>query len=217
MKRIFALFLFSCFLLFFAQNPKQENVKYEKTKISPYVVEAQEFQKKLNSEYLNPDETPLRRDNFKNFKRHPFFSIDINYRVKAQLVRTNNAKPFEIPTSSGATQTYREYGKIYFKLEDKHQVLTIYQNLRLIQMEEYKNHLFLPFRDETNGKETYGGGKYIDLEIPKSNTIIVDFNKSYQPYCAYNAYDYSCPIVPEENKLSISIKAGVMYEDIYHH
>lgn len=217
MKKIFVLFLFGCFTSFYAQNQKQENVKYGKTQISPYVVEAQEFQKKLNAEYLNPNETPLRGDHFKNFKEHPFFSIDINYRVEAQLVRTSNAKPFEIPTSSGATQTYREYGKIYFELDGKYQVLTIYQNLRLIQMEKYKNRLFLPFRDKTNGKETYGGGKYIDLEIPKSNTIIVDFNKSYHPYCAYNAYNYSCPIVPKENFLSIKIEAGVMYEDIYHH
>ncbi|MBP7982432.1 MAG: DUF1684 domain-containing protein, partial [Kaistella sp.] len=80
----------------------------------------------------------------------------------------------------------------------------------------YEDYLFLPFRDETNGKETYGGGKYIDLRIPDGNEIVIDFNQSYQPYCAYNAYDYSCPIVPEENFLPLRIEAGVMYDDVYH-
>lgn len=218
MKRIFALFLFSCFLLFSAQNPKQENVKYEKTKISPYVVEAQEFQKKLNSEYLNPDETPLRGDNFKNFKIYPFFSIDIlNYRVSAQLIRTENAETIDFPTSSGKTKLYKEYGKVHFRIGEKYYTLSVYQSLSLLKNPEYADYLFLPFRDETNGKETYGGGKYLDLKIPSGNEIILDFNKSYHPYCAYNAYDYSCPIVPEENFLPIRIEAGVKYEDVYHH
>jgi len=85
-----------------------------------------------------------------------------------------------------------------------------------MKREEYKDHLFLPFLDETNNKETYGGGKYMDLKIPMGNTIVLDFNQSYQPFCAYNAYDYNCPIVPQENKLAVEIRAGVMYEDIYH-
>ncbi|MBV2166535.1 MAG: DUF1684 domain-containing protein, partial [Kaistella sp.] len=72
-------------------------------------------------------------------------------------------------------------------------------------------------RDETNGTDTYGGGKYLDLRIPKGKEIVIDFNQSYQPYCAYNAYDYSCPIVPEENFLPVKIEAGVKYEDVYHH
>ena len=81
----------------------------------------------------------------------------------------------------------------------------------------YEDYLFLPFRDETNGTDTYGGGKYLDLRIPKGKEIVIDFNQSYQPYCAYNAYDYSCPIVPEENFLPVKIEAGVKYEDVYHH
>ena len=81
----------------------------------------------------------------------------------------------------------------------------------------YEDYLFLPCRDETNGTDTYGGGKYLDLRIPKGKEIVIDFNQSYQPYCAYNAYDYSCPIVPEENLLPVKIEAGVKYEDVYHH
>ena len=57
----------------------------------------------------------------------------------------------------------------------------------------------------------------MDLKIPKSGEIVLDFNQSYQPFCAYNALDYNCPIVPEKNKLAVRIEAGVMYEDIYYH
>jgi len=185
--------------------------------VSPEVMEVKKFQEELNAEYLNPKETPLRGENFKNFKEHPFFPLDLKYKVTAKLVKTKNAQPFELPTSSGKTKSYREYGKATFELNGKPYTLTLYQSLDLIKQKKYRDHLFLPFRDATNGNETYGGGKYMDLKTPKGNTIILDFNKSYQPYCAYNAYDYNCPVVPEENKLPIEIRAGVMYQDIYHH
>lgn len=193
-------------LLFFSQK-----------KISKEEMEVKKFQQELNAEYLNPKETPLRGDNFTEFKEHPFFPFNLKYRVNAKFVRTENAEPFDLPTSSGKTKSYKEYGKAIFKIDGKSYTLTLYQSLDLIKQEKYKNYLFLPFRDATNEKETYGGGKYMDLTIPKGNMIVLDFNKSYQPYCAYNAYDYNCPIVPEENKLPIEIRAGVMYKDIYHH
>ena len=86
--------------------------------------------------------------------------------------------------------------------------LNIYQNHRLRKMEKYRNHLFLPFTDLTNGEETYGGGRYIDLSIPDSDTIIIDFNKAYNPYCAYSS-TRSCPIPPRENDLDLKVEAGV--------
>lgn len=186
-------------------------------KISKEETEIKKFQKELNAEYLNPKETPLRGDNFKNFKQHPFFPINLKYRITAKFQKTENAEPFDLPTSSGKTKPYREFGKATFQLDGKSYTLTLYQSLDLIRQKKYKDHLFLPFRDATNEKETYGGGKYLDLTVPKGKTIILDFNKSYHPYCAYNAYDYNCPVVPEENKLPVEIRAGVMYEDIYHH
>ncbi|MDC8101572.1 DUF1684 domain-containing protein [Chryseobacterium rhizosphaerae] len=184
---------------------------------SKEVMDVKKFQKELNAEYLNPKETPLRGDNFKNFKEHPFFPIDIKYRITAKFVKSKDTKPFDLPTSSGKTKSYQEYGKASFELDGKPYTLTLYQSLDLIKQKKYQDYLFLPFRDATNEKETYGGGKYLDLKIPKGNTIVLDFNQSYHPYCAYNAYDYNCPIVPEENKLPVEIRAGVMYEDIYHH
>ncbi|WP_312206758.1 DUF1684 domain-containing protein [Epilithonimonas hominis] len=198
-------FLFLILSLFLNAQTEKENIASIK-----------KFQKELNSEYLNPKETPLRGDNLKNFKKHPFFPINLKYRVTAKFVKTENPVPFELPTSSGKFKQYQEYGKATFELDGKSLTLTLYQSLDLMKMEKYKDYLFLPFRDETNEKETYGGGKYMDLKIPAGNEIILDFNQSYQPYCAYNAFDYNCPIVPAENKLPVRIEAGVKYEDVYH-
>ncbi|OAH68317.1 hypothetical protein AXA65_17120 [Chryseobacterium sp. FP211-J200] len=199
-------FLFVIFSLFLNAQTKKENLNAIK-----------KFQKELNAEYLNPKESPLRGDNLTKFKKHPFFPANLKYRVTANFVKTENPVPFELPTSSGKFKQYQEYGKADFEIDGKKYTLTIYQSLDLMKIEQYKDHLFLPFRDETNGKETYGGGKYMDLKIPNGNMIVLDFNLSYQPYCAYNAFDYNCPIVPEENKLPVRIEAGVMYEDVYHH
>lgn len=175
------------------------------------------FQNQLNAEYRNPKKTPLRGSNFSDFKEHPFFPINLKYKIAAKFTKTENAQSFELPTSSGKTRTYREFGKATFVLEGQELTLTLYQNLALIKKNKYKDHLFLPFRDATNSIETYGGGKYMDLKIPTGEVIVLDYNKSYQPYCAYNAFDYNCPIVPAENILPIRIEAGVMYEDVYHH
>ncbi|MFY7814162.1 MAG: DUF1684 domain-containing protein [Chryseobacterium taeanense] len=204
MKKCLFIFLFIPLMVFSQKISKEQS-------------EIKKFQQELNAEYLNPKETPLRGDNFKNFKQHPFFPINLKYRLTAKFTRTENAEPFDLPTSSGKTKLYREYGKATFQLDGQSYTLTLYQSLDLIKQKKYEDYLFLPFRDATNEKETYGGGKYMDLKIPKGNTIILDFNKSYQPYCAYNAYDYNCPVVPEENRLPVEIRAGVMYEDIYHH
>ncbi|WP_312821863.1 DUF1684 domain-containing protein [Epilithonimonas sp.] len=199
-------FLFLIWSLFLNAQTEKENI-----------ISIKKFQKELNAEYLNPKESPLRGDNLKNFKKHPFFPINLKYRVTARFVKTENPVPFELPTSSGKFKQYQEYGKATFELDGESLTLTLYQSLDLMKIEKYKDHIFLPFRDETNEKETYGGGKYMDLKIPTGNEIVLDFNKSYQPYCAYNAFDYNCPIVPAENKLPIRIEAGVMYEDVYHH
>lgn len=205
MKYVLILMISALFTSCVSQAQKEE------------ITDSQKFQKELNAEYKNPKTTPLRGDDFTNFTEHPFFPINLKYRVSAKLTRTENAVPFELPTSSGKTKTYQEYGKVSFLLAGKELILTLYQSLALSQQSGYEDYLFLPFRDATNEIETYGGGKYMDLKIPAGDTIILDFNKSYQPYCAYNAYDYNCPIVPVENILPVRIEAGVKYEDVYHH
>ncbi len=78
----------------------------------------------------------------------------------------------------------------------------------MLEEEGYDDYLFLPFLDETNGDESYGGGRYVEARIPAGDTLIINFNEAYNPYCAYNER-YSCPIVPRANYINTRIKAGV--------
>lgn len=116
-----------------------------------------------------------------------------------------------MPTHSGKDKKYKQYGIITFSLHDTVSVLHIYQSIDLIKNPKYKNYLFIPFTDATTYGETYGGGRYLDLSIDdiKGNELILDFNKCYNPYCAY-AGGYSCPIPPRENELKVAIMAGEM-------
>lgn len=162
----------------------------------------------LNIEFSDKKTTPLTKKDFKKFSTLDFFPIDSNYRIKAKFIRTPDEIPFEMPTTTDRKSIEVKYGEVHFNINGKQLKLSIYQNTELTLKPEYKNYLFLPFMDTTNGNESYGGGRYLDLETPKGDIIILDFNKAYNPYCAYN-FKYSCPIPPLENHLDISIKAGV--------
>jgi uncharacterized protein (DUF1684 family) len=169
---------------------------------------AQAFQVEINTDYANPEESPLTAEDLKKFKSLDFYSIDAKYRIEASFVRTPNEKTFKMKTSTTRTPEYVKYGELYFVLEGKSCKLNLYQNIELIKKEGYADYLFLPFFDLTCGKESYIGGRYLDLRIPQGDTMIVDFNKAYNPYCAYNP-KYSCPVVPLENNLEVAIEAGV--------
>jgi hypothetical protein len=172
------------------------------------VVAVQEFQKKINEEYANPKESPLMAQDLAKFKSLDFFPINEKAFVVAQFVRTKKEKPFKMKTSTSRTPIYIKYGEITFTLEGKELKLNVYRDIELSKKAAYKDDLFLPFSDLTSGKESYIGGRYIDLKLPKGDTIVVDFNTAYNPYCAYN-YNYSCPLVPLENDLDVEVKAGV--------
>lgn len=176
--------------------------------ISEEIESIKEFQKELNKEYRNPKTSPLEEEDLAKFEGLDFFKIDPEYRVKAEFVRTPAEPPFAMKTSTYETPVYVKYGELYFTLKGRKFKLNVYQSQELKLDPQYYDYLFLPFNDLTNGISTYGNGRYIDLRIPKSNEIIVDFNKAYNPYCAYSSR-YSCPIPPEENDLDIEIPAGV--------
>jgi len=169
---------------------------------------AENFQKELNAEYADKEKSPLTEEDRPAFKGHAFFPIDEKYFVIAEFVRTENEKPFAMKTSTARLPMYEKYGELHFNLGGKPLKLNVYRSLDLIKQDEYKDYLFLPFSDLTNGEETYIGGRYNDLKIPQGNTIAIDFNQAYNPYCAYN-HKYSCPAVPQENVLDIAIRAGV--------
>ena len=169
---------------------------------------AESFQKTLNAEFASEKQSPLEPADRRNFTSLDFYPPAEKYFVVAELVRTKTEKPFGMKTSTSRLPMYVKYGEVHFAMDGKPQKLNVYRSLDLMKKPGYENHLFLPFSDTTNGSETYIGGRYIDLRIPVGNTIAIDFNQAYNPYCAYN-HKYSCPAVPQENVLDIPIRAGV--------
>ena len=173
-----------------------------------YIKEIQTFQLEMNQDFADSAKSPLSIDHRKAFKQLDFFPVDSAFRIEAEFIRTPFEIPFPMKTTTSRAPMYVKYGEAVFTLNKVKCKLSIYQNLELIKKEGYLDYLFLPFTDATNGDESYGGGRYIDLRIPEKGTITIDFNKAYNPYCAYN-HKYSCPIPPGENNLQLEIKAGV--------
>lgn len=169
------------------------------------------YQQKLNASYKDASTSPLKSKDLKNFKGLDFFPVDSSFIVQATFIKTENAPTFEMATTTDRKPLYKEYGVLLFTLKGVDCQLTIYQSQDDLRDEKYKNYLFLPFTDDTSGNESYGGGRYMDVmttDITKKNTVILNFNNTYNPYCAYNE-KYSCPLTPRKNHLNVEIKAGI--------
>lgn len=167
-----------------------------------------EFQRKLNSEFRDASKSPLKDKDRKNFKGLDFFPFDSSYVVTATFTKLEGEQPFKMKTTTDRTPAYVKYGTISFQLKGEPFQLTVYQNLEIVNDAGFEDYLFLPFLDDTNGDSSYGGGRYIDLRFPKGDTMVIDFNTAYNPYCVYNEI-YSCPIVPRDNYVATTVEAGV--------
>lgn len=139
-----------------------------------------------------------------------FFPIAEKHRITGRFERTENSPWFMMETSGPVKKSHRIYGRVFFTVNDTAVTLCIYQSQDLMKTKEYKDYLFIPFIDASAGEETYESGRYIDLTIEdiKDNTCVIDFNKAYNPYCAYVSNVYNCPVPPKENWISVSILAG---------
>jgi uncharacterized protein (DUF1684 family) len=140
-----------------------------------------------------------------------FYDADEKYKVSCRFEKSNDTTIIPMKTSGTKIpqKDFMRYGKLLFTIHDTTLQLTVFQSKTLPQTDEYKNLLFVPFADATSGDETYGTGRYIDITTNDiiNNTVIIDFNKAYNPYCMYSA-GYNCPIPPAENYLAVAIKAG---------
>lgn len=195
MKNIFC-YLLLCISLFSCAQEKHP------------VLGETEFQKEINAKYKDATKSPLKAKDRKDFRSLDFFKFDSVYVVKAKLMRTPDSKYFKMKTTTSRVSLERVYGILTFDLKGNTYKLNVYQGKELMKQEEYKDYLFLPFIDDTNGDSSYAGGRYIDLRIPEGDSIVIDFNSAYNPYCAYND-KYSCPIVPRNNYVATRIEAGV--------
>lgn len=143
------------------------------------------------------------------FEGLSYYPLDETYRFRVELKRDESPETVTVPTTDDGTQTYERCGRFEFTLHGVDCRLWAYRS-------EADNRLWVPFRDATNGAETYGGGRYIDLEQSDrdGDAWLLDFNTAYTPYCAFTEA-YECPLVPEANTLEVPVEAGEQWDSEY--
>lgn len=146
--------------------------------------------------------SPLRAHDIIQFKKLDYYPIDLRYVFMGEIERNPEARTeyIKLPTNKGNFRKYVKHGTFRFSVDGRAFVLTIYRHLG-------RPNLFLPFKDKTNGLETYENGRYVEVEWVGENRVIIDFNKAANPYCAYNP-KYTCPYANDENTLDIAIRCG---------
>ncbi len=174
---------------------------------------SQAYQKEIEThratykkEFLEDDNSPLKKEDLAFLR---FYAPDPAYIVHGKFTKVDDPEGFDMQTHNGVIKKYFIYGYVTFQLKKQQLKLFVYQSEKLKTKEGYEDYLFIPFTDETNYKETFGGGRYLDFRFKdiRSNTLKIDFNKCYNPYCAFKE-GYSCPIPPKENDMKIAIRAG---------
>ena len=152
----------------------------------------------------NPD-SPILPEDREHFHGLNYYPVDMKYRVEARLVEEQHPGIFRVQTTTGDHKEYTRVGRLEFEIDCQKLCLTAFMPPSDEAL--HGGRLFVPFRDKTSGKETYGAGRYLDLNKRETDTYTLDFNRAYNPYCAYSPY-YSCPLPPGENMLPIEICAG---------
>lgn len=181
-----------------AEREKTE-IKFQQEKL------VSEWRRERDEFFKNHQRSPLTPTEKKAFKGLKYYPFDPQYLFSGEIKRYNfhiNNPDYYATflTNKGTNKRYIRYGRFLFQLNGKEYVLQIYKSI-------LSDTLFIPFKDKTNGKETYEGGRYIDAEILPGYRMVLDFNMAYHPSCAYNE-KFICVLPPNENMLEIEIRAG---------
>lgn len=206
MKRIVFLPLLPA-LLSFSSGCTQDVGQRDLTPREAY----EEFWQKVDGDFADAEKSPLSAEMLAEFDSVPRYAYDPAYRVEALWVPLSGEKPMTFETTGDVKHRYQKAGLIRFDLDSVSLELSAYLNLDLMRQSPEGNSLFVPFTDETSGFDTYGGGRYLEVDLPEGETAVVDFNFAYNPYCVYSER-YSCPIPPRENHLEVPIRAGARVE-----
>lgn len=191
----------ACLLLIFAAFVATAAAQNEKEAL-------QRFRERRDSLFRDPVFSPLPRGEIGGFRGLKYFDFDAGFVVKAVLERAESAEEFKMPVSSGSPRRYFRFGILRFRLAGSEHSLMVFRSESSARQ---NGSLFLPFRDETNGTETYGAGRYIDITAPAGSEVTIDFNYAYSPSCAFSD-EFACPLPPKENFLRTPVRAG---EKIY--
>ncbi len=162
---------------------------------------------KKDEDFRNGENSPLPDSIKADFGGLNYFPPDKRLTLTAQYVRLKKPAKVVFQTSDGRERIYYRTARLQFRLNEKSYSLFVYYNEDIRKKPGLEDYLFLPFKDLTNNRGTYGGGRYLELREPKEDFIELDFNRAFNPYCAYSDR-YSCPKVPEENYLPLKIEAG---------
>ena len=177
-------------------------------KASPEYIEAlNTHREKYKVDFKINERAPLRTD--EELDLMDFYEANESYNCTCDFVKENEIKPIVMSTYAGKKKDFIIYGKATCKAEGSEFSLLLYQSALARMNPLSASKLFLPFKDLTSGEETYGGGRYMDVSVDniKRDKISLDFNHSYNPWCAYSD-GYNCPIPPAENHLSIAMQVG---------
>lgn len=159
--------------------------------------------------FLDKNTSPLPASQLASFKGLSYFEVNPDFLIEASFKPFTGSALFGMPHTMNRTYNYREAGTLSFEAAGQHLQLMAYQREGATGD---SLGLFIPFTDLTSGKESYGGGRYIDVKAAQhQDKVLLDFNMAYNPYCAYNA-EYSCPIPPKQNHLPIAVAAGERYQ-----
>jgi uncharacterized protein (DUF1684 family) len=165
--------------------------------------ELEEFRAAKDAFFRDDPRSPLTAEQRSAFEGLAYFAEapELVIRVPLETEGIDRDERIVMQTTTGGEQVYRRAGVVRFEVEGEPAQLTLYSSSDM-------HELFLPFRDATSGKESYGAGRYLEVDPPgRDGSVTVDLNYAYNPYCAYNP-EWSCPIPPGENWLAVPIRAG---------
>ncbi len=160
----------------------------------------EEFRSEKDHVFAHDPRSPLSPAQRRTFDGLAYYPENPALVITAKVERSADAKTVRILTTKGREQVYHAYGVVEFSLEGRPARLTLYAS-------DGSPSLFVPFRDATSRDETYGGGRYLEVDPHGDDEVILDFNYAYNPYCAYSS-QWECPVPPAENWLSLPIRAG---------
>ena len=144
--------------------------------------------------------SPLTIEQRREFQGLAYYDEDPALRLQLTPEPFDQPELIEMQTSTGESATYLRWAKVRFEVGGQAAELTLYRS-------PGSDAIFLPFQDANAGGETYGAGRYLDVDLEEDGTVLLDFNEAYNPYCAYNDM-WSCPLPPAENRLRVAIRAG---------
>jgi uncharacterized protein (DUF1684 family) len=159
----------------------------------------------IETDYLKSDDSPFDKELKAGFAGFSYFSGDSAFCVAASFEPSADSKVFAMPSFNGKTLPFRKYGVFHFQLSGAQRSLSAYQRMDLPA--DQRQWVLIPFRDMTTGHETYGGGRYLQVDLPVPVRTSLDFNRAFNPLCAYKSV-FTCPIPPAENWLKVRIAAG---------